>query len=67
LLWETACLLERTGQQPVSIQPPAASQEFNRKEGEKYDALRTKPGSSDAGIQGEIVDSRSGSGHWEFV
>jgi len=47
-----ACLLERTGQQPISIQPLPASQESNRTEGENYDVLRTKPGSSDTGIQG---------------
>ena len=44
-----ACLLERTGQQPLSIQSLPASQEADRNEGENYDVLRPKPGSGDGG------------------
>jgi len=47
-----ACLLERMGQQPVSIQPLPASDVADREGGENHDVLRTKPDRGDAETHG---------------
>jgi Protein of unknown function (DUF1360) len=44
-----ACLLERIGQQPISIQPMTASEETERRAGENNDVLWPRPGNTGAG------------------